>query len=362
MSKESGLYYLQSRYYDPEIGRFINADNYTSTGQGLLGFNMFAYCRNNPVCRKDASGTDDVRVTNDTTEDDNPLNDAGTSFRPGGAGGGGGNGSGSGSGSGGGSICYSPGASYYYGADFSASTNSSLVHGGIYNNGYTFYSGNAAAPAVCFVAGTLVQTEDGTIPIENISAGDRVWAWDEETGDVALKEVVETYINESSDLIHVFVNGEEIVTTPFHPFYSPVKGWTDAVKLRAGDVLVLVNGEYVVVERVQHEILESAVTVYNFQVEDYHTYYVADAGVLVHNACDKPTAPKEIGKRYIDSNDIDAHAFKQQAGGVPRSQISRYDIYQDTADNHTLWVGKKDGRDWRKTIYVFSDLIEKWVK
>ena len=53
----------------------------------------------------------------------------------------------------------------------------------------------------------------------------------------------------------------------------------------AGDILVLVNGEYVVVEKVQHEILESPVTVYNFQVADYHTYYVANSGVLVHNSC-----------------------------------------------------------------------------
>jgi len=57
------------------------------------------------------------------------------------------------------------------------------------------------------------------------------------------------------------------------------------VHLRAGDVLVLVNGEYVVVEKVQHELLESPVQVYNFQVEDYHTYYVAESGVLVHNEC-----------------------------------------------------------------------------
>ena len=53
---ETGYYYLQSRYYDPEIGRFINADGYVSTGQGLLGNNMFAYCNNNPVIYEDASG------------------------------------------------------------------------------------------------------------------------------------------------------------------------------------------------------------------------------------------------------------------------------------------------------------------
>lgn len=76
----------------------------------------------------------------------------------------------------------------------------------------------------------------------------------------------------------------------------------------------------------------------------------------------KPTAPKEVGKRYIETNNIDAHAFKQKAGNVPRSRLSRYDIYQDTANNHGLWVGSKDGRDWRKTEYVFSDIKEMWVK
>ena len=87
-----------------------------------------------------------------------------------------------------------------------------------------------------------------------------MWAWDETTNAVALKRVVETYVNEAIELIHVFVSGEEIVTTPSHPFYSPVKGWTDAVHLRAGDILVTINGELVIVEKIQHEILESPIT------------------------------------------------------------------------------------------------------
>ena len=53
---EIGLYYLNTRYYDPAIGRFISADGYVSTGQGLIGNNMFAYCENNPVNRKDPAG------------------------------------------------------------------------------------------------------------------------------------------------------------------------------------------------------------------------------------------------------------------------------------------------------------------
>ena len=57
---ETGLYYLQSRYYDPEVGRFINADAFASTGQGILGNNMFSYCRNNPVSRVDIYGEADA--------------------------------------------------------------------------------------------------------------------------------------------------------------------------------------------------------------------------------------------------------------------------------------------------------------
>ena len=53
---ESGFYYLQSRYYDPEVGRFINADGYVSTGTGILSYNIFYYCSNNPIIFKDDSG------------------------------------------------------------------------------------------------------------------------------------------------------------------------------------------------------------------------------------------------------------------------------------------------------------------
>ena len=53
---ETGFYYLQSRYYDPEVGRFLSADVLLSTGQGVLGHNTFAYCLNNPVNGSDPSG------------------------------------------------------------------------------------------------------------------------------------------------------------------------------------------------------------------------------------------------------------------------------------------------------------------
>ena len=55
--QETGFYYLQSRYYDPVICRFINADTFATTDiNGLLSTNMFSYCENNPVMRSDPSG------------------------------------------------------------------------------------------------------------------------------------------------------------------------------------------------------------------------------------------------------------------------------------------------------------------
>ena len=50
------MYYLQSRYYDPQVGRFVNADGYVSTGQGILEHNMFVYALNNPVNMSDFTG------------------------------------------------------------------------------------------------------------------------------------------------------------------------------------------------------------------------------------------------------------------------------------------------------------------
>ena len=169
----------------------------------------------------------------------------------------------------------------------------------------------------CFIAGTLVATKSGLVPIEDIQPGDFVWATDEETGETALKEVVQIFRNETEEWVHVKVNGEEITCTPMHPFYSPVKGWTSAVDLRAGDILVMLNGEYVVVEQVQHELLESPETTHNFEVEDYHTYYVGEKSVLVHNMC------KGTNDDFLPlANNKEATQVAQKMGYSPTKEIS----------------------------------------
>ncbi len=57
---ETGLYYVSSRYYDPEIGRWINADipeTLTADFENFAQYNLFAYCFNNPVNMSDETGT-----------------------------------------------------------------------------------------------------------------------------------------------------------------------------------------------------------------------------------------------------------------------------------------------------------------
>ena len=67
--EETGLYYLQSRYYDPEVGRFISSDLLLSTGQGVMGHNAYAYCLGNPVGMRDDGGTRPVKDAIDSDED-----------------------------------------------------------------------------------------------------------------------------------------------------------------------------------------------------------------------------------------------------------------------------------------------------
>ena len=151
----------------------------------------------------------------------------------------------------------------------------------------------------CFVAGTMILTASGLVAIENIKAGDKVISTDPETFETAEKTVLETYIREDSKLIHLMINGEEIITTETHPFYVKNRGFVNAGELAIGDELLDSNCNVLLVENHSVELTDEPVTVYNFQVEDFHTYHVGKCRLLVHNAnCnqEKPVLPKYDGK------------------------------------------------------------------
>ena len=138
----------------------------------------------------------------------------------------------------------------------------------------------------CFVAGTMILTATGLVTIENIKAGDIVISTNPDTKETAEKRVVETYIREDSKLIHLVVNGEEIITTETHPFYINKRGFVEAGELKVGDELLDVDNNILLIEDYTVELTKQPTTVYNFQVEDFHTYHVGGFGILVHNASD----------------------------------------------------------------------------
>ena len=95
------------------------------------------------------------------------------------------------------------------------------------------------------------------------------------------------------------INGEEIVTTETHPFYVNNRGFVNAGELKVGDELLDPNKNILLVENFDVELTDEPTKVYNFQVEDYHTYHVSGLGVLVHNAGDYSNLKdsKYVGER-----------------------------------------------------------------
>lgn len=90
----------------------------------------------------------------------------------------------------------------------------------------------------------------------------------------------------------------------------PKKGFVKAIDLRVGDVLWTVNGKYVIIEKIQHEILEKPIKVYNFRVADNHTYFVGNNSVGVHN------------KEYVEPGDPKApeNVIRDLRSNLPESK------------------------------------------
>lgn len=208
------------------------------------------------------------------------------------------------------------------------------------------------APPVggCFVAGTLVHTKNGLVPIEKIRIGDWVLSQPEIKGEQAYKRVSDTFVFEDKEVMfidflpeaeferaratHTLVREgtkQPFVVTPNHPFWIESVGWTRADELEPGTKVELRDGTLAYVNHlasiyqagsadagwapfedidnwVGHSIglshgklrIESRSDpvpgfdlkgawkefrhrVYNFEVEDFHTYYVGETGVWVHN-------------------------------------------------------------------------------
>ena len=169
----------------------------------------------------------------------------------------------------------------------------------VYYGVKTVVGGFTGLTSQCFVAGTKVKTENGDKPIEEIKEGDKVWSFNPDIGEEGLKEVKQTFIIETEE---------------------------------------------------KKEQLEELVKVYNFEVEDWHTYCVSEYGVIVHNLCDGETVDSGSGTNVGGSGTKDIY----RAVGVEEY----YDI-MDTGRFRGVdgsLVAKEFGNDFNETLDLLIGL------
>ena len=200
------------------------------------------------------------------------------------------------------------------------------------------FTGGMSSAMKCFIAGTVIVTETGFARIEDVKPGDIVLSTNTDTMETGCKKVLEKYVRKTRELVHIIVGGKEIVSTSDHPYYVEGRGFVNACQLCIGSPLLDADGKILEVEQIYKEQLgkNEEVKVYNFQVEDWHTYHVGEMEVLVHNAEYETSYGKSslIELKNTD-NFMDStieHIFE---GNVRRGKAGgyHYECIKDTAGN-----------------------------
>ena len=199
----------------------------------------------------------------------------------------------------------------------------------------------------CFTGDTLVSTEEGNRRIDEIKPGDKVLSYNTETGENELQEVKNVSVSKTDILVHIITDdGRDIETTMFHPFYvKNVKNedgtgeWKAASNLKAGDELLSEDGNKVKVSEVKVEKLAEEITVYNLELDEVHTYYVA-GGVLVHNMCATDN----------NSDTSDSEGGKNTKHGEQR--LAERGFSQEKVDDIVNNYSQKVYQDGGRTVYA----------
>ena len=254
--QETGLTYMRARYYDPVIGRFMSTDpvGYTEANP-VMSFNRYAYVNNNPYKYNDPDGeflNFAIKFVADVA--------LGTTLN------------------------YLESGELKLGA---AVTDAAI---GVVNPAKTLQKARRIANLVkrscCFVAGTQVLTESGYKNIEDVQPGEKLWAKNIESGKQDWKPVTRIFVEPDRGIYAVKLVGAEgfeqsIEATDDHPFYVAGTGWKTTLELLAGDQIETDGYGAMAVASVVDQ--QRSDLTYNFAVADFHTYYVTERNILVHN-------------------------------------------------------------------------------
>lgn len=227
---------------------------------------------------------------------------------------------------------------------------------------------NIDCPINCFVAGTLVLTKEGYIAVEDIEVGDLVLAKDEKTGETSYKKVLSLFDRQAEVIYIISVGEEEISVTGEHPFWVEGKGWIETAYLEIGDILTTFDGQFLPIQDII--VKEEETTVYNFEVEDFHTYFVSKLGVWTHN-CAKGGNGKVLGENLFKSMGLPKNTSRKgyQAQHLIQTKLkshpvfSKIDFDMDEATNGIFLRDNKSGNTSATTRHTgkhpdYQSLVE----
>jgi hypothetical protein len=136
--------------------------------------------------------------------------------------------------------------------------------------------------------GTPVQTTRGTIPIQMIEPGDHILSYDEGSRLIVTGLVTAISSTSRTDLVQVEVGGERIRCSQNHRFLTSSSEWVEASKLTGDKRLMIHKQDASGLEATPFSSATATQTnqvrVFNFTVQDFHTYFVGTNSVLVHNS------------------------------------------------------------------------------
>lgn len=132
----------------------------------------------------------------------------------------------------------------------------------------------------CLVAGSLIQTEEGMVPIEQVRVGDRVLSQDSETGEVAWQVVLQTTKRPPEATLAVKTQDGELEATAGHSWWVAGNGWLRTKQLRKGMTLHTLKGT-TRIESVEEK--PQPVATYNLIVDGFHTYFVGKERILSYD-------------------------------------------------------------------------------
>lgn len=277
---DTGLTYMQNRYYDPSIGRFMAMDPLPFRESNVSSFGPYVYVGNNPYRYTDPDGQDSydihqaLRNNGHRVPEGPQMTDAQARLL---------------------ASFMIPGMGFYEAYDDFQKGNYFWASIGVISEVpfIKWIKGAKGAKATkmtkascCFVAGTKVLTESGYKSIEEVKLGENLWAKNVDTGEEEWKPVTRVFVENDREIYKVKVisaagEKQNIEATDDHPFYVVDKGWKKTIELESGDLLESNLGKPLTVESVIFENRKDVT--YNFTVADFHTYYVTRRNILVHN-------------------------------------------------------------------------------